>query len=404
MFGETHITSGPVWSRMAGLIERTSCCAVAWRVAIDCPAYLSYHFDLKPRDLAMTDELSAYDYHLPDELIARQPPPRRDAARLMVVRRATASIEHAVISDLPNLLQPGDCLVLNDSRVLPARLLGHRTATGGQWEGLYLGQINMGDWKLICRTRGKLVPGEQITIVRAHAAAFEETLLLTLLAHIGDGVWQARAATDLDPQAALERFGTVPLPPYLGRELATPDDFVRYQTVYAQRPGSVAAPTAGLHFTPELFAACDHRKIARTFVTLHVGIGTFRPISAARLTEHVMHAEWCEISADAAKRLRETRDRLGRVVAIGTTAARTLETAAGGGQLEAWRGETRIFIRPPHHFRGLDCLVTNFHLPRSSLLVLVAAFAGQELMQRAYALAVERRYRFFSYGDAMLIL
>jgi S-adenosylmethionine:tRNA ribosyltransferase-isomerase len=350
------------------------------------------------------DELAEYDYPLPDELIARHPPARREDARLLVVDRSRGQFEHRMVSDLPAILQAGDLLVLNDSRVLPARLLGERAATGGRWEGLFLRTTAQGEWQLMMQTRGRLRPGETICILPARRQEAAERLNLRLLSRDDEGIWNARPEVEIEPFAALERFGTVPLPPYLGRDAADDDDFARYQTTYAASPGSVAAPTAGLHFTPRLLDDCRRQGVAHAFVTLHVGIGTFRPISARRLDEHRMHAEWCEVPAGTAAAIESTRAAGGRIVAVGTTSVRTLESAAAEGRLRAWRGETRLFIRPPYQFQSVDCLLTNFHLPRSTLLVLVGAFAGRERILQAYAEAVRERYRFFSYGDAMLIL
>jgi len=353
----------------------------------------------------MSDFLSDYDYTLPDELIARHPPARREAARLMVVDRATGSIEHASIGDLPQILRPHDRLVLNNTRVLPARLLGSRVSTGGQWEGLYLCSSPAGEWQLLCQTRGKLRPGERIAVHPAHNPTSDVRLILTLKEKDdAEGLWTAVAEVTRDPIAALEKFGTVPLPPYMHRDLAEDDDFSRYQTTFAQHPGSVAAPTAGLHFTPELLAACEANGISHSFVTLHVGIGTFRPISVKHLQDHRMHAEWCELPETAATELSRCRREGGRVVAVGTTSTRTLESATSDGEIRPWRGSTDLFIRPPYRFQAVDCLLTNFHLPRSSLLVLVSAFAGRDLMLHAYQTAIEHRYRFYSYGDAMLLV
>jgi len=296
----------------------------------------------------MSDLLRDYDYELPDELIARHPPERREAARLMVVDRATGRIEHAGIGDLPQLLRAGDRLVLNNTRVLPARLLGERAATGGQWEGLYLGSTPAGEWQLLSQTRGKLRPGERIAIHPAHNPSSDVRLFLTLKEKDDvEGIWTATAEETPDTLAALERFGTVPLPPYMRLDLAEREDFSRYQTTFAVHPGSVAAPTAGLHFTPELLDACAVRDIEHSFVTLHVGIGTFRPIAVDRLTDHHMHAEWCELSEKSAVELSRCRRMGGRIVAVGTTSTRTLESAAADGSIQPWRGSTELFIRPP---------------------------------------------------------
>ena len=357
----------------------------------------------------MTDDLAAYDYKLPDELIARQPALRREDARLMIVDRAAETVQHRLIDDLPGLLRAGDCLVLNDTRVVPARLLGKRAQTGGRWEGLFLELTASGEWRLLSQCRGKLRAGEHIEIYPAHDPHSEERLLLQLGERDEDGIWRARPANSmsnqpLDTWAALDKFGSVPLPPYIRRELAGKDDFARYQTVYARHRGSVAAPTAGLHFTPELLARCTERGIAQAFVTLHVGIGTFRPISVDRLDAHRMHSEWCEVGAESIRQMALAAERGSRRIAVGTTTARALESAARGGRLEAWSGATDLFIRPPFEFRAIDGLLTNFHLPRSTLLVLVCTFAGRDLIMHAYSEAMRQNYRFYSYGDAMLIV
>lgn len=352
----------------------------------------------------MSDEIADYDYDLPTELIARHPPERREAARLMVIDRGTASIQHRVVSELPDLLDRGDCLIFNDTRVVPARLFGQRQETGGRWEGLFLETTPTGEWRLLGQTRGKLRPGELLAIQPARNPDSPERLLLRLVARDEEGIWTARPVEECSPYETLERFGTVPLPPYMERDKPDQNDFERYQTVYARQPGSVAAPTAGLHFTPKLLELCSARGISRGFVTLHVGIGTFRPISVERLSEHRMHSEWCEVPAETANLVKQTRESGGRIVAVGTTSTRTLESAAQRGELNAWRGSTELFIRPPYQFRAIDALLTNFHLPRSTLLVLVSTFAGRDLIRRAYAEAISERYRFFSYGDAMLIV
>lgn len=352
------------------------------------------------------DRLSTYDYPLPEDLIAKEPLAERDASRLMVLDRAAKTITHRGIRDLPELLRPHDCLVLNNSRVLPARLFGVRTATGGKWEGLYLNSTPSGFWRLIGQTRGYLRLNETVTLTNDSG----ETLVLELIAKETDGVCQFRATSTEPVPDLLQRFGTVPLPPYMDRKQATQNDWERYQTTYAVHPGSVAAPTAGLHFTPELLQACADRGIRRAEVTLHVGIGTFRPVSVENLSEHQMHSEWCELSPAAAKILTETRQDSGRIVAVGTTSLRTLESAciatrdANHRGVQPWTGETNLFIRPPYSFASADVLLTNFHLPKSTLLMLVGAFAGLDFVLEAYRIAIEERYRFFSYGDAMLIL
>jgi len=347
------------------------------------------------------ERLSAYDYHLPDALIAKVPLPTRDGSRLLVVSRQNQRIEHRSIQDLPDLLSPHDCLVLNNTRVLPARLVGHRAATGGKWEGLYLGSGADGQWNLIGQTRGYLQIGESVSITSPGGAA----LNLQLIRREADGVFVFAPDRPGTAVEILQEFGTLPLPPYFDRKTPDANDWERYQTVFATSPGSVAAPTAGLHFTPELLARCTSRGISRVELTLHVGLGTFRPVAVENLAEHQMHSEWCDLPATAVTGMKEARTAQGRIVAVGTTSLRTLESAAAvHGPLQPWQGETRLFIRPPYTFRAVDALVTNFHLPKSTLLMLVSAFAGGDLIRHAYEEAIRERYRFFSYGDAMLIL
>ena len=351
-----------------------------------------------------TSELAAYDYDLPEERIAATPAAERDAARLMVLDRARGTIEHRVVRDLPEFLRTGDALVLNDTRVVPARLIGIRSATGGRWEGLFLGCTPEGDWKLLGQTRGRIQLGEQVTLLPPRDPDSADRLHLVLKARGEEGMWIARPTVERDPLALLERFGTVPLPPYIHRDNATEADWERYQTLHARRPGAVAAPPAGLHFTPELLARCRERGVETQYVTLHVGIGTFRPITAERLEDHRMHREWCDLPAETADAMQRARAAGGRVVAVGTTTVRTLESAAQANPGGAWQGETELFIRPPYPFQAVDAIVTNFHLPRSSLLVMLSAFVGRERLLEAYRVAIEQRYRFYSYGDAMLIV
>lgn len=351
------------------------------------------------------DRLTDYDYNLPETLIARKPLEKRDESRLMVVNRAAGTIAHHNMQDFPNLLNAGDLVVLNDTRVIPARMLGQRQSTGGKWEGLYVGSDDMGNWRIIGSTRGKLIEGEIVSIHPAHEPNSHDRLNLKLHHKDDDGTWTAQPIEYVSSTLELlQRFGTVPLPPYIKRDLASKEDWQRYQTTYSKKPGAVAAPTAGLHFTPELLQQCQSNDIEHRFATLHVGVGTFKPINVEQLNEHVMHSEWCEITEDVCKDIKNCRDNGGKLVAIGTTSVRTLESAAGTGTLHSWQGQTDLFIRPPYTFRVVDHLLTNFHLPKSSLLVLVSAFAGVDLIREAYATAVKEEYRFFSYGDAMLIL
>lgn len=340
---------------------------------------------------------SDFDFDLPDELIAQEPIEPRDRSRLMVVRVGSASLEHRRFEDLPELLEPGDILVRNNSRVVPARLIGRREQTGGKWEGLFLRVLEDGSWEILASTRGRPAVGERMIV--------DGGLGLILRERKEAGIWRVRPEDERSALVLLEQFGKVPLPPYIRKGIEGQEDRARYQTVFAAVPGSVAAPTAGLHFTDDLFARLEARRIGRADVTLHVGIGTFRPIEAENVEDHALHAEWAEVDARAAESLNAARRRGGRVVAVGTTSARTVETAAGeDGGLRPFSGETALYLRPGHRFRAVDALVTNFHLPRSSLLVLVSALAGYDLIRAAYAEAVRERYRFYSYGDAMLIL
>ncbi|MFI5454625.1 MAG: tRNA preQ1(34) S-adenosylmethionine ribosyltransferase-isomerase QueA [Isosphaerales bacterium] len=343
---------------------------------------------------------SEFDFDLPDELIAQHPIEPRHGSRLMVVDRRRACWEHRTFAELPELLDSRDVLVRNDTRVVPARLVGCRASTGGKWEGLFLRERPGGSWEMLATTRGQPAPGEHVVVGQG--------LHLVLEARDQAGSWIVRPQREGDHDepvfALLDRHGQTPLPLYIRRGRETPSDRLAYQTVYARRPGSVAAPTAGLHFTNEVFANLAVRGIAWVDLTLHVGPGTFRPIETERLGDHIMHAERAELSAQAVATLKLRRSEGGRIVAVGTTSARALETAAAGETLQPFTGETRIFIRPGHVFRGLDALITNFHLPRSSLLVLVSALAGLNLTRAAYSEAIRSRYRFYSFGDAMLIL
>jgi S-adenosylmethionine:tRNA ribosyltransferase-isomerase len=346
-------------------------------------------------------ELEQYDYHLPRELIAERPLAQRADARLLVVDRASQTLAHRHARDLPELLRPHDCLVINDTRVVPARLVGHRTQSGGRWEGLFLETTPEGHWKLLGKSRGRLAAGEAITL---HNAQGQDAYRLWLLEKLAGGVWIAHCDTDRDAWSVLEEIGHVPLPHYIRGGRETDADRLRYQTVYARHPGSVAAPTAGLHFSQELLAELSARGVGLARVTLHVGLDTFRPIVAQWLAEHAMHKEWCRLTPEEVDRIAACQAKGGRVVAVGTTSVRVLETAAAAGQLAPWTGSTDLFIRPPYQFRAVDALMTNFHLPRTTLLVLVQTFGGAELVMRAYEEAIRQQYRFYSYGDAMLIV
>ncbi|MFN8497286.1 MAG: tRNA preQ1(34) S-adenosylmethionine ribosyltransferase-isomerase QueA [Anaerolineae bacterium] len=364
-------------------------------------------------DDALTQPLptSDFDYHLPPDRIAQTPVEPRDASRLLVLDRATGRRAHRHVRDLPDILRPGDLLVANDSRVRPARLLG-RKASGGKVELLLLKPLDAHTWETLARGH-RLTPGARLVF--------------------GDGAVGAEIVATTDAGGRLVRFdapvepllpdlGHVPLPPYIHAPL---DDPERYQTVYSRVVGSAAAPTAGLHFTPALIERLDTLGIGMAFVTLHVGLDTFRPVEVEDARRHVMHSEWAELSAETAAAIRQARAAGGRVVAVGTTAVRVLESAAlasagvDPGQpqdfaaltspsspplLAPYSGWTRLFITPGYTYRAVDALMTNFHLPRSTLLMLVSAFAGREAMLAAYAEAVADGYRFFSFGDAMLIV
>ena len=347
-----------------------------------------------------------FDYDLPDRLIAQHPAARRDESRLLVVRRATGELAHHVFRDLPDLLAPGDIVVLNDTRVLPARVVGRREATGGKWEGLFLRQTEAGLWEMLAQTRGYAPVGERFIVIPDETTdgAKSETFRLVLRGRTDDRHWLMEPDPPGSPPDVLARFGRVPLPPYIRKGTAGANDPERYQTVYATKSGSVAAPTAGLHFTPEVFGRLAERGIATARVTLHVGLGTFAPVKEADPTKHKIHREWCEVTPTAVEAIEAAQARGARVVAVGTTATRTLETAARPNSLAAYRGETGLFIRAPFDFRVVGGLVTNFHLPKTTLLLLVGALAGSDLLRRAYDEAIRQEYRFYSYGDAMLVI
>ena len=332
-------------------------------------------------------------YDLPPELIAQTPLARRDSSRLLVLNKADGSVEHRHFHDILDYLNPGDCLVLNDSRVLPARLLGKR-ASGGAVEVLLLKDTGNDTWE--CLTK----PGRK-TPVGAELSFGEGLLTATVVGAREDGNKLVRFHYEGIFLELLEQLGKMPLPPYIKEEL---QDQERYQTVYSRVNGSAAAPTAGLHFTPELLAAIEAKGVRLAWVTLHVGLGTFRPVKAEEITDHHMHAEYCMLSAETAAILNQTRAEGGRIVCVGTTSCRTVESfAAEDGSFTERSGWTDIFIYPGYRFKAMDALITNFHLPESTLIMLVSAFAGRETVLNAYRIAVEQRYRFFSFGDAMFI-
>ena len=353
-------------------------------------------------------DLDDYDYDLPARLIAQTPAARRTDSRLLVLDRADGRTEHARFADLPRFLRAGDLLVANDSRVLPARLFGVKEGTGGAAELLLLRPLSApGDWEVLARPGRRLRPGCRIAFGGG-------ALTAALGADAGDGTRIAHFSHSGGAfDRLLDRLGEVPLPPYIRERLADPE---RYQTVYARERGSVAAPTAGLHFTEELLADLRAQGVACVYLTLHVGLGTFRPVGSVRIEEHRMHEEWYRVGRDVFAAVAAARRRGGRVVTVGTTAVRALESAwrlrgEGGGarggcpaEDGAVSGFTDIFIYPGFAFQATDALITNFHLPKSTLLMLVSALAGRERILAAYAEAIRREYRFFSFGDAMLIL
>ncbi len=340
-------------------------------------------------------KLSDFDYYLPEELIAQEPAAFRDRSRLLVLHRDTGQTEHRRFSDCVNYFSPGDVLVLNNTRVIPARLIGVKEGTGARIEVVLLKRAALNTWEALVKPGKRVRPGTRIIFGEGMLAA--EAVGTTeaggrVLSFSYDGVFE-----DI-----LDRLGQMPLPPYIRKEL---HDRERYQTVYARFPGSAAAPTAGLHFTPELLERIRNSGIHTAELLLHVGLGTFRPVKTENILEHRMHAEYYEISPQAAAAVNRARQEGGRIISVGTTTTRTLETVTGDdGMVRPGSGWTDIFIYPGYRFKAVDVLITNFHLPKSTLLMLVSAFAGREKVLEAYRQAVSQGYRFFSFGDAMLIV
>ncbi len=333
-------------------------------------------------------------YDLPEELIAQTPLERRDASRLMVMDRRTGVVTHRHFYDLIDYLKPGDCLVMNDSRVLPARFLGHRP-TGGAVEVLLLRDLGNKHWECLCKPGRKMQAGSEVIFGNGELTA-------TVREVREDGNRIVEFHYEGIFLEVLERLGRMPLPPYIKAEL---EDQERYQTVYSREVGSAAAPTAGLHFTKELLEKIREKGVKEAFVTLHVGLGTFRPVKAEEVTDHHMHAELCMMNAETAELLNRTKAEGGRIICVGTTSCRTLESLVNeDGSFQAASKWTDIFIYPGYTFKAMDGLITNFHLPESTLVMLVSAFAGREHVLAAYEEAVRQRYRFFSFGDAMCIL
>jgi len=333
-------------------------------------------------------KVSLFDYHLPEELIAQYPLSERDSSRLMVLDRHTRSIQHTTFSQLTEFLSPGDVVVLNNTKVIPARLIGKKKGTSGKFEVLLLSPKAEGLWEALVKRSSRIKPGTKLIF--------------------GDGRLVAEVLDKTESQGdlreLLDEFGQPPLPPYIKRA-AEDSDRNRYQTIYAKRNGAVAAPTAGLHFTEAVFARIKARDIKMVELTLHVGLGTFQPVRSEDVEEHHLHTEEFEITREAAQQINETKMSGGKVVAVGTTSVRAIESSVdANGRVFPRSGSTDIFIYPGYKFRVVDALVTNFHLPRSTLLMLVSAFAGREFIMEAYNEAVKEKYRFYSYGDSMLIL
>ncbi|RGD22318.1 tRNA preQ1(34) S-adenosylmethionine ribosyltransferase-isomerase QueA [Subdoligranulum sp. AM23-21AC] len=338
---------------------------------------------------------SDFYFDLPKELIAQEPCEPRDAARLLCLGRASGELRHAVFRDLPGLLQPGDLLVVNNSKVLPARLIGHKEGTGAVCELLLLRQVKGDVWECLAKPGKRLHAGTRIIFG-------DGTLTAVVRDTMEDGNKHAEFFYDTPTlYEKLDAFGKMPLPPYIQKQL---DDQSQYQTVYAKELGSAAAPTAGLHFTPELMDTLRKEGVRFAEVTLHVGLGTFRPVKEDDILDHKMHSEWYSVSEETARLIRETKAAGRRVIAVGTTSCRTLEAVATKyGEVRACSGDTDIFIYPGYQYKAIDALITNFHLPESTLIMLVSAFCGYENTMRAYRVAVEEKYRFFSFGDAMYI-
>ena len=355
-------------------------------------------------------EVSAFDFELPEELIAQEPSERRGDSRLMVLDRGSGAIEHTTFAAIGDFLRAGDLLVMNDTRVFPARLLGQRVPTGGAVECLLLERVpetspaveRTQTWQALMHPGQKLKPGARVIFERENVALNGEVIDRHYFGRRTIRLW---TNGDAGVTETIDRIGHIPLPPYIKRD-DRPSDRDRYQTVYARTRGSIAAPTAGLHFTPDLLDALAARGIDRAFVTLHVGYGTFKPVRTETVEAHIVDAETLTVPPTTADAVTRARDEQRRVIAVGTTTVRALEslTRDPAGRVQPASGETRLFIHPGHEFRVVTGLVTNFHLPKSSLLMLVCAFAGRDVVLEAYRAAVEMRYRFYSYGDAMLVV
>ena len=340
--------------------------------------------------------IEEFDYYLPASLIAQYPSPQRGETSLMVLHRRTGEIEHRAFRDIIKYINPGDLLVMNDTRVLPARLIGKKE-TGGKVEILFIPSWNgtKGEWEALIKGSGKVKKGARIRFEQGLEGELEE---------VKDGKGKVRFSCQVAVTDILQKIGHIPLPPYIKREDEALDRD-RYQTVFAERDGSIAAPTAGLHFTHSMLQLLKEKGVRTSVITLHIGIGTFTPVKTIDIEAHNMEAEWIEISEEIAREIEETKARGGRVIAVGTTTTRALESFFNGsGGVTPGKGMTSLFISPPFRFRVIHGMITNFHLPKSTLIMLVSAFAGKDLIMKAYQEAIDRKYRFYSYGDAMLIL
>jgi S-adenosylmethionine:tRNA ribosyltransferase-isomerase len=337
---------------------------------------------------------SDFNYNLPEELIAQRPSEKRDMSRLMVLDPVENTIEHKVFHEIEDYLKEGDCLVVNDTRVIPARMYGKRKDTGGSIEIVLLKNLEDNRWEVLTKPGRRAIPGRRFVFGDGELEAIVKGIVEDgnrIVEFVYDGIFEE----------VLDKVGIVPLPPYINE---TPDDMERYQTVYSKIKGSSAAPTAGLHFTHELLARIQGKGVNIAKVTLHIGLGTFRPVKADNILDHIMHSEYYEISSETADIINETKRQGGRVISVGTTSTRVIESVADeNGVLKAGSGETDIFIYPGYGFKCIDGLITNFHLPESTLMMLVSALAGREFILKAYEAAVAQRYRFFSFGDAMFI-
>ena len=344
----------------------------------------------------------ALNYTLPPELIAQHPSQKRQQSRLLVLDRTGQTLSDRQFSDLPGCLRPGDCLVLNNTKVLPARFYAQKL-TGAQLEGLFLHEEPNGQWQILLKNARKVKSGEEIELLDRTGTPWQRAIACPSEVK---GQWLLKPSQSVDAFSALDAIGLAPLPPYIKRnqiDSEAGEDLRRYQTVYATEPGAVAAPTAGLHFNETMLEQLQEAGIKLAYVTLHVGIGTFRPVQTETLDAHPMHEERYEVGKEAADIINSTVDAGGRIVAVGTTSVRTLESIANDHHIQPAQGKTKLFIQPGYEFKIVDAMVTNFHLPKSTLLALVGAFAGLDFMMNAYHHAIEQKYRFYSYGDAMFI-